>query len=214
MPLQTLITQPTIPISTVPKTALILDDCEFDRRRIQRLNSKLDCPLILEEVPDINSMNNCLNAQPFDLIMIDYGLGKENGLSALDLIQRHKLNQDAAKIMITGNTEASVAVSALKRGCIDYVSKRTLTPELFQKSVYDALKLARPDAVTNSLSVQDVLQQALRDGELQEVMRQSVRAAMSEKNMAQTVTVGTFDTPDSLQLLLLDLMDEDNFIFR
>lgn len=197
-----------------PKKALLLDDCEFDRKRIQRLNSKLEHPLILEDVSDIAAMHNCLNAVSFDLIMIDYGLGKEDGFEALDMIEKHTLNKDAAKIMISGNTEASIAVSALKRGCVDYVSKRELTPDVFQKSVYDALKLARPSAVSPDLSVQEVLHQALMDGDLQKVLREAVRAAMQENAYRPNLTLTQCDDPGSLQSLLLDMTREDDFIFR
>jgi PleD family two-component response regulator len=214
MSFQSLISSSENRFETNVRKALLIDDCEFDRRRIKRLNSKLETPLILEEVPNIDSMNNCLDAVSFDLIMIDYGLGKEDGLSALDMIQRHKLNQDAAKIMITGNTQASVAVSALKRGCSDYVSKKELTPELFQKSVFDALKKARPAAVSADQSVQEVLRHALLDGDLQAVLRESVRTAMRENGVNRDVSMVSYDRPDALQSLLIGLMDEDDFIFR
>lgn len=197
-----------------PKTALLLDDCEFDRLRIKRLNSKLATPLLLEEVPDINAMNNCLNANSFDLIMIDYGLGKEDGLSALDMIQRHKLNQNAAKIMISGNPQTSIAVSALKRGCSDYVNKKELTKEVFQRSVYDALKKARPDAVSQHLTVQEVLRQALLDGDLQEVMQQCVRAAIAANGQKQPFAMNMIDDQQALQSLLIGMMDEDEFVFH
>jgi PleD family two-component response regulator len=130
------------------------------------------------------------------------------------MIKHHKNNQDAAKIMISGNTQASVAVSALKRGCSDYVSKKELTPELFQKSVYDALKKARPEAVTSNQSVQEVLRHALMDGELQEVMRQSVRAAMDAVEKSANIKMTSFDNTDDLQSLLIGLMAEDDFIFK
>lgn len=196
------------------KTALLLDDCEFDRRRIKRLNSQLKTPLILEDVSNIDAMNNCLNAVSFDLIMIDYSLGKDDGLYALDMIKQHKNNCDAAKIMITGNTVASVAVSALKRGCSDYVSKKELTAEVFQQSVYDALRTARPDIADKNLTVQEVLSQTLLNGDLQDVMREAIRTAIRANDINRNLAIPVGEDPYALQTLLLSMTEEDDFIFK
>ena len=146
--------------------------------------------------------------------MVDYSLGKDDGFHALDMIKQHKKNRDAAKIMISGNTQASIAVSALKRGCSDYVSKKELTAELFQQSVYDALTKVRPDIVQNNLTVQEVLRQALLDGDLQDVMRESVRSAMRANGTEQNMAISNGGDPLALQSLLLSMMDEDDFIFK
>jgi hypothetical protein len=76
------------------------------------------------------------------------------------------------------------------------------------------LKKARPAAVSANLSVQEVLRQALLDGDLQVVLRESVRAAMRDNGVTRDVSMVSFDSPDALQSLLLGLMDEDDFIFR
>lgn len=201
------------PVSKV-KSALILDDCEFDRKRIMRLNSKLETPLAMEGVPDINAMNNCLNAKAFDLIMIDYSLGQDDGLSALDMIQKHKLNQSAAKIMISGSTETEIAVSALKRGCSDFVSKRNLTAQKFQKSVYEALRKARPELAEKPASIQSALQAALADGELHDLVKQAVASALADTDKNQTTYFTTYDDSRVYNMIAELISDDDDFIFK
>jgi PleD family two-component response regulator len=196
------------------KRALLIDDSEFDRSRIKRLNSKLEHPLILEDVPDINSMNNCLDANAFDLIMVDYRLGQDNGLHALDMIQKHKLNKEAAKIMISGSAETEVAVSALKRGYNDFVSKKELTPEKFQRSVYEALKSANYDVKDTPKDIKIALQKALLDGEVQGIVQQAVAAALAESEPSQPLYLTTYDQVDLSQMILDLVHDEDDFIFR
>lgn len=196
------------------KKALLIDDSEFDRSRIKRLNSKLKHPMILEDVPDINAMNNCLDASAFDVIMVDYRLGQEDGLYALDMIQKHKLNKEAAKIMISGNAETEVAVSALKRGYNDFVSKKELTPKRFQQSIYDALRLANPDLANTPSDIKLALQKALMDGEVQGLVQQAVAAALAESEPSQPLYLTTYDQADLSQMVLQLIQDEDDFVFK
>lgn len=207
------INSPELPKSKI-KTALLLDDCEFDRCRIKRLNSQLDAPLILEDVPDIHSMNNCLDVKSFDLIMIDYSLGEDDGFSALDMIQKHKLNSDAAKIMISGSTQTDVAVSALKRGCSDFVSKKELTAQKFQASVYEALQKARPDLIENPPNVQMALQDALQDANLQVLVQQAVASVLSNMGPDQKTCFTAYDQTDIFRMVADMIEEDDDFIFR
>jgi len=195
------------------KTALLIDDNEFDRKRIKRLNSKLDRPLILEDVPDINAMNNCLNENSFDLIMVDYKLGQIDGLTAIDMIHRHKSNKDAAKIMISDSAEIDIAVSALKRGYSDFMSKKELTQKKFQQSIYEALRTARPDFAANPKDVGATLRDAFVDQDLKSLVQQAVTAAMAVQDQSKPMYLTTYDQSD-LSTLVLDMLQDDEFIFR
>lgn len=207
-----------------PQTAMILDDCDFDRAMIRRLNARLEVPLQLEEVPTIDAMNNCLNEKKFDLIMVDYGLGKDNGLNALDMISKHAQNQNAAKIMITGSNDAHVAVSAMKRGCSDFVAKKELTPASFRKSVHDALLTAsektrrsNPELFalgTSPQAVEIAMQLALKDPHIRQALLEAIQDSRgSSPDGRSTIDYYTMDQMQ-MQSLIEEFLAEDDFIFK
>lgn len=201
--------------SVIPKTALILDDCDFDRAKIRRLNARLDHPMELVEVATIEAMIACLEDQYFDLIMIDYSLGSENGLTALDLLKKHTQHDSAAKIMVSGTTDTKIAVSAMKLGCKDVVAKQGLTQQAFQTAVNDALTRAmvdgeRPNTVLkNNMgnTAQLALSAAMDDPEIRTAIIASLKGGSSQKANKDS-------TEEDVDALLNGFFGEDDFIFR
>ena len=121
-------------------SALVVDDNNFDRKRVHRVCDDADLSIKINEVSSVAEMREALDAAKFDLVIVDYHLGEENGLIALEHIQSHPENGDAATIMIAGEGQAEIAVTALKRGCSDYIVKENLNPESLRRAIINALQ--------------------------------------------------------------------------
>lgn len=200
---------------------LLLDDSAFDRRRIRRLGGKLDLGMDFHEAPSVQVMEKCLDRQVFDLIMIDYLLPEADGLAALDLIRRHAANHGAATIMISGNADRGVAVSAMRQGCHDFIAKDELSPELLRRSVLGALNASRslarhfdrPKLNLDLADLQMLLKLALDDKTTQALLR----APLEDGLRAAAKAVGiewSLERPGALQDFLIDFQRPDEFDFR
>ena len=63
------------------------------------------------------------------MILIDYRLAQGDGLEVLEHIQNSVLNSDVATIMITGNGDMETAVTAMRNGCPDFLTKEAMIAE-------------------------------------------------------------------------------------
>ena len=142
--------------------ALILDDDDFDRRRICRMGAASGLEMNVVSVPTIEQMRSTLDDDVFDLIFLDYRLSNETGLDALEHIQSHKTNAEAAMIMLTGHLKVEVAVAALKNGCQDYINKDDLNPDLLRETV-EAVMARKKEKRAAPVVSEDMLDRAIYD---------------------------------------------------
>jgi len=147
-------------LATLPDFAsiLLVDDQRFDRTRLQRLISTLEFETHVVEADCLETMGTMLEADKFDLILLDYNLPDGNGLQALDAVQLAAKNKNAATIMIAGNGQNEIAIEALKRGCSDYVTKDDLTPESFRRATINALQKSH---LSIGMKAQDIKRQQI-----------------------------------------------------
>jgi len=120
-------------------SVLLLDDDAFDRQRLQRMGAASGLPLCLDAVPTIEDMKKSIDEKTFDVIFLDYQLSNGTGLDALAFIRNHPVQEKAAIVMLTGNARVEIAVTALKGGCSDFLSKDDLTPNLLREAVLGVL---------------------------------------------------------------------------
>ncbi|MFK7941280.1 MAG: response regulator [Roseovarius sp.] len=128
------------PIEVGGISTLILDDNQFDRMKIRRLLSNTGIPVYFSEIDTVQSLSDVLDKQEFDVILVDYNLSDSTGIDALEVVQNHPVNAQAATIMITGYDQSEIAVKALKMGCTDYITKEQLSAERLRKSVLSAIE--------------------------------------------------------------------------
>ncbi|WP_299563686.1 response regulator [uncultured Sulfitobacter sp.] len=200
--------------------ALLLDDSTFDRARIRRLGQKTDLALQLDEVSSIAEMKDAVARQVFDLIMIDYRLPQGDGLGVLDYIQHSPLNRDTATIMVTGEADMETAVTAMRNGCHDFLTKDGMTADQLRTAMTTAIGTARHN---RELAVQHAHQR--------EVIREGLTAALMDEKVQGTVVsmfrsqvdaalgaqarVGATDDHRDLDVFLATIQDdEDDFIFN
>jgi DNA-binding NtrC family response regulator len=121
-------------------TALLLDDDRIDRRRLARLLAQAGLRVAVSEAADIAGFALALDRQPYDLIFIDYALAGATGLDALALVKAHPLQRQAAPIMVTGRGQLEIAVTAMRQGCVDYLTKDQLTPQVLRGTIATAVE--------------------------------------------------------------------------
>lgn len=122
---------------------LIVEDNPIDRRRLTAMCDKADLNLAITEVSSIAEMEVALEKTAFDLIFIDYRLDDGDGLDALNIIKESDLNFCTATIMVAGVGQTSIAVTAMKNGCSDYVLKDSLEPHWLKRAVANAVDKSR-----------------------------------------------------------------------
>ena len=195
-------------------SALLIDDDRYDRLHIRRFSEKLGLPMDLQELPALEALPEAMDRNAFDLIMVDYSLPGGDGLVVLDMVEDHPANRNAARIMITGSNRTDVAVSAMKRGCADFLSKDALTPALFRETVLGALARttairAEPDPALIQASVARALYDMLTEGVLQSALVDGLREA------AETVGLeAALGRRGTIFSLISGLNGEDEFLFR
>lgn len=124
-------------------SALVVDDSPIDQRRLKSLCDKADLALDFDEANSLSEMRQALRTKMYDIIFIDYRLEDGDGLSALNAIKSDQKNQGAATIMIAGVAQTTIAVTALKSGCDDYILKDALDPHWLKRAVTNALEKSR-----------------------------------------------------------------------
>jgi CheY-like chemotaxis protein len=78
-----------------------------------------------------------LDLGAFDLVLLDYRLGAENGLEWLRRFKQHE--HCPAVVMLTGEGSESVVVQAIKAGADDYLPKEQLDRDQLKRIVADAM---------------------------------------------------------------------------
>jgi DNA-binding NtrC family response regulator len=93
------------------------------------------------EISTANSFEQALEVcydKEFDLCILDYRLGKRDGLRILHEFREHGFIMPI--IFLTGQGDEEVAVRAMQSGASNYFSKRTLDPLLVVKAIRHAIK--------------------------------------------------------------------------
>jgi len=111
---------------------LLVDDDEDDFLIISNLLSKIpQTPFKVEWVSSPEAAKIAIGKQEHDVYLVDYRLGKENGLELLsefDLVQRPE-----PFILLTGAGDESVEREAMRMGVADYLVKGPLDSELLSR---------------------------------------------------------------------------------
>jgi len=119
---------------------LVLDDDETDRLRITRTLARSGLSADITEAESLGAFRKCLAKQSFDIVFIDFWLGFENGLDALDTLMSQPGQERAAAIMLSRATEPDVIVQAMRAGCADYIVKDTLDVETLRSCIASAFE--------------------------------------------------------------------------
>lgn len=138
---------------------LILDDSEFDRKRIERMCNDTGLSFKFTGIDSIHALRPVLDAQKFDFMLIDFRLTESDGLAAVRRVRSHPAHINCAILMLTGQTDIAVAVEAMKAGCSDYLDKGDMSSSALRRSMINALeKTSLQNELMRARGLQDKLQ--------------------------------------------------------
>lgn len=108
------------------KRIMIVDDEAPFRRLLQRRLSRNGC--LVEEFDSAESAIACIEEKDFDVALVDI---KMPGMDGIELLRRLKeINPNIEVIIITGQGSIDSAISAMKLGAYDYITKPCKLSEL------------------------------------------------------------------------------------
>lgn len=205
--------QPT----TAPIKALVLDDDAIDRKLIRRFTERSDLDVTIEEAPTLSVMADLMGESSFDVIMVDYNLSEGDGLDALNMIQNNKNNKNAAVIMISGQDQTALAVSAFRQGCSDFLNKNELSTEALKHAMTTVMARKDTRRYFNPFGSKD-FQNAVEHAVLKALESASVQDAIAAGFKAaanQSVGIG-FDhqNVEQVQHFVADFLEEPDFHFN
>lgn len=145
-----------------PLEVLFVEDCEDDLLLLVRELKKGGFDPRYQQVYTSSDMKAALQAKSWDIIISDYSMPMFNGLEALKIYQRLKL--DIPFIVVSGTIGEDVAVGMMKAGAHDYLLKdatKRLLPaiqrELREAEERRALKKAEMDLAESHQTLGRVL---------------------------------------------------------
>jgi len=105
------------------KNILIIDDNPDDRFLYKKLLRNSQC--YFEEAETGEEGMDLLSNNEYDAVILDYMMPDCSGLEFLQMVHENKLIDKAPIVMITGNGNEDVAISAIGYGITDYITKDT-----------------------------------------------------------------------------------------
>jgi len=115
----------TAPSTSTPLRVLLIEDSEDDAALVVRELSRGGYDPTWERVDTAAALAAALRRQPWDLITCDWMMPQLTAPAALQLIQES--GYDVPIIIVSGEVGEEVAVTAMKTGAHDFVSKHRMT---------------------------------------------------------------------------------------
>ena len=117
---------------------LYVDDDEDDFLLVKTLLHKIRRPsFVLERAASYEEAIDKLG-QEYDVFLVDYKLGRENGLEVLKAIKEKR--QYAPVIMLTGMESGELDIQAMREGASDYLVKGEFDAESLQRVIRYAIR--------------------------------------------------------------------------
>lgn len=175
---------------------LIVDDSYDDRLVTRRyLQQEFGHDVEIQQARDPDEAMEILQREAFDCILLDLHYGGATGHSLLQSLKERDGELPSAVVVMTGSGSETAAVSSLKMGAHDYVTKHNLNSTLLKKVVDYALNCYK-------------LQQEFR--ERQEELER-INQELSHKDKLKTNFVASAShelrTPVAAMLGLIELLE-------
>ena len=122
------------------KSLLIVDDDTPFRERLSRAMEKKG--FIVTQAEGVKKGLDCVKCKQTAFAVVDLRLSDGNGLEVVKAIQNS--NENSRIIMLTGYGNIPTAVSAIKQGAIDYLSKPSDADDVEKALLADPNEKAQP----------------------------------------------------------------------
>lgn len=158
--------------------------------------------------PDLRVAREKILKGHYDLFLIDYRLGSENGLELIKVIR--DANVITPAIILTGQGDLKVDVDASSSGASDYLVKAELTPAIFERSIRYALSQAE---IVKALDEKEKKYRSLFERSMDALFLSTEQLVLMDVN---TSFLNFFEyTQDEISELTLDniFVNEEDYIF-
>lgn len=123
-------------------TILLIDDDEEDYLITNDIIEKIShLNLNLEWIDSYEEAINVIKEDKYDVYLVDYRLGAENGLSLIE--EAITKGCTAPMILLTGQDDIEVDAKAMSLGAADYLVKSQLNAELLDRSIRYSIQQSR-----------------------------------------------------------------------
>lgn len=134
------------PMDEGPVRVLLIEDGEDDYILTKELFDEFPKgSYTLDRVADYDSAVRAFIECHHDLYLIDYRLGKRNGLELI--AEARRLGCVAPSIVLTGQREREIDLQAMQAGAVDYLVKDQLAADTLERAMRYALQRARLEEV-------------------------------------------------------------------
>jgi len=117
--LQSALPERALPSATVDDglRILVLDDSEFDLRRVSRLLSEVRSDVFVKTTKTLEEFETAFRANLFDLCLIDHSLsGGKSSSDAINIIKSSAIASQTPAILVTGMSDETTLVEAMHGG--------------------------------------------------------------------------------------------------
>lgn len=127
---------------------LVLDDSEFDLRRVSRLLSEVRSDVFVKTAKTIGEFEVAFRSDLFDLCLIDHALsGGTTGSDAIKIIKSSAIASQTPAILVTGMSDANILIEVMSSGFASYIDKSRMTVAALKTVIAEALdEVATTDA--------------------------------------------------------------------
>lgn len=136
--------------ATAPIRALILDDSNFDRKRLRRIARQTGVPIEFVDAASLIAFEKFLDDGEYQIVFIDYRLPEGNGLEALKILENHPINSGAHAVLVAAELDADVVVEAFKKGVSDYIAKHKVDTRSLRHTILNTFD--KPDGARSENS--------------------------------------------------------------
>lgn len=140
--LQSALPERALPSATVDDglRILVLDDSEFDLRRVSRLLSEVRSDVFVKTTKTLEEFETAFRANLFDLCLIDHSLsGGKSSSDAINIIKSSAIAAQTPAILVTGMSDETTLVEAMHGGFASWIDKSRMTVAALKTAITEAL---------------------------------------------------------------------------
>lgn len=166
---------------------LLIDDDEDDYVLIRDLLSEVEkVHFTVDWIPHFEKAIRALKHGDHDICLLDYRLGKHDGLEVLEQIDPATISMPI--VFLTGQGDYEVDTMSMKAGADDYLSKDDLNPSLLERTIRYAIERKKTKTALNKAYAEMEQKVLNRTAELAEANKKLKESSEKIKHFAFSVS--------------------------